>query len=324
MNYTGIFGTPLPSLDEKGFEDEDDGMEEEEETEAFDVNPLMFDDEEEEEEQKGEAKKIPTPSLVRRAKSAPSKQTPPSERLKRKRQFANSTSTIYAQSLITAPDREEVVRCMAKAIWWNIKQGKDNPKEPRIFNEEQKPLTYPPHSMRAPPTEIKVLKFLVLLYNEAVISAEAGVMAMAYIEKLLLKTGLSLSKRNWRRIVLAALMLGIKVWEDASVWNEDFLTAFPNLTVRDLNALEREFLKYIKYEVNITSPEYTKHYFELRSLAHKDRRKFHLQPLSKDSLKKLELRSIGQEAAVKQSLKMTVKAKSFRGFEKKSSPHILS
>ncbi len=69
---------------------------------------------------------------------------------------------------------------------------------------------------------------------------------------------------NWRRLILSALILASKVWEDQAVWNVDFLSVFPNVSVKDLNALERKFLEVLSYNVGMKASEYAKYYFDLR------------------------------------------------------------
>lgn len=51
-------------------------------------------------------------------------------------------------------------------------------------------------------------------------------MALAYIERLVALTNVTLLPITWRRITLAALMLASKVWEDLAVHNKDILRYF--------------------------------------------------------------------------------------------------
>ncbi len=48
------------------------------------------------------------------------------------------------------------------------------------------------------------------------------------------------------------------------MWNVDFLSVFPNVSVKDLNALERKFLEVLSYNVGMKASEYAKYYFDLR------------------------------------------------------------
>jgi len=71
------------------------------------------------------------------------------------------------------------------------------------------------------PTEVEIIEFLQVIFSSQTLSAECGVMAAAYIERLVRLTGITLHASNWRRIAVGALLLGAKVWEDLAVWNVD-------------------------------------------------------------------------------------------------------
>jgi len=130
------------------------------------------------------------------------------------------------------------------------------------------------------------------VFKASRLSAETGVMCMAYLDRLVSNTGFTLHPSNWRRITLGALILASKVWEDASVWNEDFLSdAVPNMTVKDLNNLERHYLNFLKFNVSLKASEYAKYYFDLQAVAKQGEREFGLKPLSEHDIRRLEKRS---------------------------------
>lgn len=56
---------------------------------------------------------------------------------------------------------------------------------------------------------------------------EVPIIALIYIERLLIKSGFGLDVRNWRKITFTALILGSKIWDDESFENENFSKAFP-------------------------------------------------------------------------------------------------
>lgn len=120
-------------------------------------------------------------------------------------------------------------------------------------------------------------------------------MAMAYIDRLLAFTGISFVSSTWRRIVLGCLILASKVWEELAVWNVDFVDVFSNLTVKDLNQLERQVLNGLQFNVTLKSSVYAKYYFEIRSFSKRDANNFPLKPLDKVGAKRMEDRSKGIE-----------------------------
>lgn len=63
-------------------------------------------------------------------------------------------------------------------------------------------------------------------------------------------------------------------------------------TISKLNILEKRFLEFLDYDVNISSRLYAKYYFELRALSEEQsNRAFSLQPLSTKDARRLESRS---------------------------------
>ena len=57
-----------------------------------------------------------------------------------------------------------------------------------------------------------IYKFLAMIFKAERLDAECGIMCLAYIERMITLTGLTLDPVNWRRIVLSALILASKVF----------------------------------------------------------------------------------------------------------------
>jgi hypothetical protein len=142
-------------------------------------------------------------------------------------------------------------------------------------------------------------EFLIEIFQAQDLSPECGVMSVVYIERLANFTGITLHASNWRRILLGALLLSAKVWEDLAVWNVDFLSLFPNLSLSDLNRLEREYLISLNYTVALTASVYARYYFQLRSFSDITEEFFPLKPLDANMASKLEKRSVGMEETEK-------------------------
>jgi len=213
---------------------------------------------------------------------------------------SSSTSTLFINTTIKAPNNDEIIRCMSATLYWNIQKFEAMAKKRinAVFSEEKHPLTEDV-DLKVPPTQEMVYDFLSAIFNAEQLSAECGVMAMAYVDRLQALTGVSIVTSTWRRISLGCLILASKVWEDQAVWNVDFLNVFPNLTVKDLNALEREVLNGLQFNVALKASVYAKYYFELRALSERDSQHFPLEPLSKEAQDRLEQRSLGAETSAK-------------------------
>ena len=59
------------------------------------------------------------------------------------------------------------------------------------------------------------------------------------------------------------------------------------------NELERSFLEFLQFNINVPSSVYAKYYFDLRSLAEENELAFPLEPLSRERAKKLEVSKSG-------------------------------
>jgi len=239
----------------------------------------------------------------------------------------SSTATIYAKNTIKAPDVQEIIKCLAKALYWNIKNNE--PKEPKrfkdIFDEQNHPLGDGKTNFSHSPDEGEIIDFLQVVFSSQSLSAECGVMAAAYIERLVRITGVTLHATNWRRITVGALLLAAKVWEDLAVWNVDWLEGtFPNLKVQDLNLLEKEFLSALQFTVSLKSSVYAKYYFDLRALSDVDNEHFPVKPLDYEGALALEAKSKGLEESRKIGLIHEKRSNSLNPIHMKSHSRTLS
>jgi len=220
---------------------------------------------------------------------------------KETRYKSNSTSSIYIKDTLGAPNIEELIRCMGLALHYHIISGHDSEHKTLfdIFNEEKYPLTKEHVDTENPPDVEDIIMFLSAIFKAERLGAECGILCLAYIERIIALTGLSLHASNWRRVTLSALILASKVWEDQAVWNVDFLSVFPCVTVHDLAQLEKVILNLLQFNVSLKASLYAKYYFELRSFAEADSVQFSLEPLSRDAAERLERRSQETEQKVR-------------------------
>jgi len=218
----------------------------------------------------------------------------------RRRKY-NSTETLFVRNIIMAPDIDEIVYCIARRIVQTLRSTIHLPEPERIslviFDERKRKLFNKFQNVF--PNFLYIHKFLSKLFTSREISAECGVMAMAYADRLLQLTGLTFDKSNWRPVVFTAILLASKVWEDASVWNADYAEVFKGLSVENINSLEREFLMKINFKLGLSSSDYTRYYFELRSLAAVSEENFPVKPLDKRTAAELEARCTGAEEKIK-------------------------
>jgi hypothetical protein len=210
---------------------------------------------------------------------------------------SNSTSSLYVDSTITAPDINQVLHCMSTALYYHIRAGHEaqEPKLVDIFSEEHHPILLKdqrePNNIVDVPHVRTIYKFINVIFKVQKLPSECAILALAYIERVMGLIGLTLHASNWRRLVLSSIILASKVWEDLAVWNVDFVATFRNVTTQDLNLLEKHLLKFLGFNVSVPSSLYAKYYFELRELAEKDDKHFPLRPLDKEGADRLEERA---------------------------------
>jgi len=214
---------------------------------------------------------------------------------------SNSTSSLYIKNTIGSPDVDELISCMAIALHYHITNGHEDELRPfnDIFDEERFPLNKEWVNPKQPPPVDKIVEFLSSIFNAEKLPAECGILCLAYIERMISINGLQLHAINWRRVTLSALILASKVWEDQAVWNVDFLSVFPMVTVQDLAQLEKVILNLLQFNVSLKASLYAKYYFELRALAENGSHPFTLEPLSKGAAERLEQRSEETEQTVR-------------------------
>ncbi|KAJ6665317.1 hypothetical protein lerEdw1_004366 [Lerista edwardsae] len=172
----------------------------------------------------------------------------------------SSCSTIFIDdSTVSQPNLRSTIK-------WDSDRSLD------IFDEKSHPLTreeVPDDYHKHDPDHKHIYRFV-------------------YLERLLTYAEIDICPSNWKRIVLGAILLASKVWDDQAVWNVDYCQILKDITVEDMNEMERHFLELLQFNINVPASVYAKYYFDLRSLADDNNLSFLLEPLSKERAQKLE------------------------------------
>lgn len=207
---------------------------------------------------------------------------------------SSSCSTIYLDdSTVSQPNLKNTVKCVALAIYYHI-ENRTSERKLDIFDEKLHPLSKDRVNEeydRYNPEHKQIYKFVRTLFNAAQLTAECAIITLVYLERLLICAELDIAPSNWKRIVLGAILLASKVWDDQAVWNVDYCQILKDITVEDMNELERQFLEMLQFNINVPSSVYAKYYFDLRTLAEANELAFPSEPLSKERAQKLEAMS---------------------------------
>ncbi|KAG7280359.1 hypothetical protein CRUP_024151 [Coryphaenoides rupestris] len=204
---------------------------------------------------------------------------------------SSSCSTIFIDdSTVSQPNLKSTVKCVTLAIYYHIK-NRDSSRTLDIFDEKKHPLTrekVPEDYATTDPEHKLIYRFVRTLFSSAQLTAECAIVTLVYLERLLTYAEMDICPGNWKRIVLGAILLSSKVWDDQAVWNVDYCQILKDITVEDMNEMERHFLELLQFNINVPASVYAKYYFDLRSLAEDNSLSFPLEALSNKRAQKLE------------------------------------
>uniref|UniRef100_A0A8C6SC69 Cyclin Y n=1 Tax=Neogobius melanostomus TaxID=47308 RepID=A0A8C6SC69_9GOBI len=204
----------------------------------------------------------------------------------------SSCSTIFLDDCtVSQPNLKYTIKCVSLAIYYHIKNREVDGRMLDIFDEKQHPLSksaVPPDYDKHDPEQKQIYRFVRTLFSAAQLTAECAIVTLVYLERLLTYAEMDICPANWKRIILGAILLASKVWDDQAVWNVDYCQILKDMTVEDMNELERQFWELLQFNINVPSSVYAKYYFDLRSLAEANNLSFPLEPLSRDKAQKLE------------------------------------
>ena len=131
------------------------------------------------------------------------------------------------------------------------------------FDSEILNMDYEPQD----PTEEMIADYCKYVVISCKMENEIPIIALIYIEKLLLGTGILLNKYCWQRFLLITLCLASKIWDDDSLENCHFPKVMPDVTNNEINKLEQAFLEFIDFRLVLKGSDYAKYYFIMRTLA---------------------------------------------------------
>ncbi|XP_074661597.1 cyclin-Y-like protein 1 [Tubulanus polymorphus] len=228
----------------------------------------------------------------------------------------SSCSTIFIDdSTVSQPNLKNTIKAVALAVYFHIRNRdrKNGPNDTRyieIFDERKHPLSKEPVSeehLRRDPEHKTIYRFVRTLFNAAQLTAECAIVTLVYLERLLTYAEIEISSYTWKRIVLGAILLASKVWDDQAVWNVDYCQILKDISVEDMNELERQFLELLQFNINVSSSVYAKYYFDLRAFADAHELNFPFEPLSKERASKLEAMSSVVQDKLRESMRVELK-----------------
>ena len=98
------------------------------------------------------------------------------------------------------------------------------------------------HEIRDPDHRT-IYRFVRTLFSAAQLSPECAIITLVYLERLLTYAEIDIVPYTWKRIVLGAILLASKVWDDQAVWNVDYCQILRDITVEDMSDTFHYFIK---------------------------------------------------------------------------------
>uniref|UniRef100_A0A4W5KRN5 Cyclin Y-like 1 n=1 Tax=Hucho hucho TaxID=62062 RepID=A0A4W5KRN5_9TELE len=206
----------------------------------------------------------------------------------------SSCSTIFIDdSTVSQPNLKSTIKWWVPATFILVFSLclRDSDRSLDIFDEKIHPLSrepVPSDYSRTDPEHKLIYRFVRTLFSAAQLTAECAIVTLVYLERLLTYAEMDICPCNWKRIVLGAILLASKVWDDQAVWNVDYCQILKDITVEDMNEMERQFLELLQFNINVPASVYAKYYFDLRSLSDDNNLRFPLEPLCNERAQKLE------------------------------------
>jgi len=121
---------------------------------------------------------------------------------------------------------------------------------------------------RDPVTFDAVLALITDIATSLYFCKQIIVLSAIYLERLMTYAGTTLTAGNWRSVVVVALMIASKVWEDIHPWNADFEECMEDVAglryqPKALYRLESLFLDKLQWRVFVDGEVYAAYFFAL-------------------------------------------------------------
>eukprot|EP00768_Dysnectes_brevis_P006567 gnl/Dysnectes_brevis/5223_a7416_698.p1 GENE.gnl/Dysnectes_brevis/5223_a7416_698~~gnl/Dysnectes_brevis/5223_a7416_698.p1 ORF type:complete len:247 (+),score=56.59 gnl/Dysnectes_brevis/5223_a7416_698:16-756(+) len=143
------------------------------------------------------------------------------------------------------------------------------PREYLIFKKNHSSRSRLPSLKRSSsglPTFIDVYNFVYRLFRKTQLEPECLIAALIYLEIFISKVPLPLSQDTWERLVFTSLMVASKTWDDVSCSSRSFSLCTRDFSLRELNTMERVFLKTLEFRLYLSSSDYRRDYYELKKI----------------------------------------------------------
>ncbi|KAL7669673.1 hypothetical protein ACOME3_010319 [Neoechinorhynchus agilis] len=178
--------------------------------------------------------------------------------------YSSSLNVHDTANTLSNPNSKTMLKCVSLAVYLLVNDPLMK-RQNRILGNVFKDTH---NRKRSQSTDLKTIyNFVRAIFYYTRLSTECVIVALIYLERVLNYSQSTIDQYTWKRMLLGAIILASKVWDDQAVWNVDFCLVIKDLTVEEMNELERQYLILVHFNINVRSSVYAKYYFELRCLA---------------------------------------------------------
>lgn len=177
-----------------------------------------------------------------------------------------SPSQVESGDPLLPPDSVDLVRCVARALVLAI----ESPRQPSTESSSGEAASPGIFDSSVVPN-ISVERYLQRLKAVFECSDAVFVLALIIVDRLLEKEGIEphcITMRNVHRLYLASLIVTVKYNEDLVFGNSHYARA-GGIQLREVNRLERFFLRVLDYDFHVLPEQYRTYEHALRSLKSK-------------------------------------------------------
>jgi len=215
------------------------------------------------------------------------------------KQKSSSTSSVYLKSTIQVPDVDRILLSAAVLLEKMVSRGSSAGDDPFSASCVGRGAHRECGARVAMPVTVdSIFAFSKNAFLIAQWSPECNIIALVLITRLVGSTEVTLTERNWDKILLCALLLAQKLWDDTPLANIDFPVLWrrvfgvrqADFDLRAFNLMEKAFLEKLHFDIHVDRSTYTRFYFELHALT-EDSSRSELSPISERHALTLEARS---------------------------------
>jgi len=155
-------------------------------------------------------------------------------------------------------ESKAVVTVLAAVLERLVKSNESNP------NGNKKTEVTKYHALKAP--GITIQQYLYRIHKYTLVSTESFVLALIYIDRLIQRNNFVLSELNVHRVVITAVLIAAKFFDD-HYYNNQYFSRVGGVLLSEMNSLEVDFLFRVNFSLHVKPDIYAKYQSELVSHA---------------------------------------------------------